>query len=108
MATVILIQGQGSNYFKCTSTVGTVQPNGKLSCLHCPYQQDLRNRKIGQQRDLLRTYRAKSGGGGGVFCDCNAKICRYIDEGVLESGMGLFLIVGHWAKILPQNSKGAS
>jgi hypothetical protein len=32
-------------------------------------------------------------------------IRRYIDEGVVGSGMGLFLIVGHWPKILPQNSK---
>ncbi len=32
-----------------------------------------------------------------------------LDEGVVGSGMGLFLIVGHcWPKILPQNSKGAS
>ncbi len=33
-----------------------------------------------------------------------------IDEGVVPvgSGMGLFLIVGHWLKILPQNSKEAS
>jgi hypothetical protein len=30
-----------------------------------------------------------------------------LDEGVVGS-MGLFLIVGHWPKILPQNSKGAS
>jgi hypothetical protein len=35
-------------------------------------------------------------------------ICRYIDEGVIGSGMGIFLIGGHWPKILPQNSKGAS
>jgi hypothetical protein len=35
-------------------------------------------------------------------------ICRYIDEGVVESGMGLFLIVGYWPNILPQNPKGAS
>jgi hypothetical protein len=33
---------------------------------------------------------------------------KYIDEGVEGSGMGLFLIGGHWPKILPQNSKGAS
>jgi hypothetical protein len=33
---------------------------------------------------------------------------KYIDEEVLESGMGLFLIVGHWPKILPQNTKDAS
>jgi hypothetical protein len=34
-------------------------------------------------------------------------ICMYtyIDEGV---GMGLFMIGGHWPKILPHNSKGAS
>jgi hypothetical protein len=31
-----------------------------------------------------------------------------LDEGVVGSGMGLFLIVGHWPKIRPQNSKGAS
>jgi hypothetical protein len=31
-----------------------------------------------------------------------------LDEGVVGGGMGLFLIVGHWPKILPQNSKGAS
>ncbi len=30
-------------------------------------------------------------------------ICGYIDEGVVGSGMGLFLIGGHWPKILPQN-----
>ncbi len=35
-------------------------------------------------------------------------ICRYIDEGVVGSGMGLLLIGGHWRKVLPQNSKGAS
>jgi hypothetical protein len=35
-------------------------------------------------------------------------ICRYIDEGVVENGMGLFLIGGHWLKILTQNSKGDS
>jgi hypothetical protein len=35
-------------------------------------------------------------------------IYRYIDEGVVGSGMGLFLIGGHWLKILPQKSKGAS
>jgi hypothetical protein len=34
--------------------------------------------------------------------------CRCTDEGVEGSGMGHFLIVGHWPKILPQNSKGAS
>jgi hypothetical protein len=34
-------------------------------------------------------------------------ICRCIDEGgVVGSGMGLFLIGGHWPKILPQNLKG--
>jgi hypothetical protein len=33
-------------------------------------------------------------------------ICRYIDEGVVGSGMGLFLIVGHWPKILPQTQNG--
>jgi hypothetical protein len=33
-----------------------------------------------------------------------------LDEGMEGSGMGLFLIVGHWLKtqILSQNSKGAS
>ncbi len=31
-----------------------------------------------------------------------------LDEGVVGSGMGLFLTVGHWPKILLQNSKGAS
>ncbi len=31
-----------------------------------------------------------------------------LDEGVVGSRMGLFLIGGHWPKILPQNSKGAS
>jgi hypothetical protein len=31
-----------------------------------------------------------------------------LDEGMEGSGMGPFLIVGHWPKILPQNSKGAS
>jgi hypothetical protein len=31
-----------------------------------------------------------------------------LDGGVEGSGMGLFLIRGHWLKILPQNSKGAS
>ncbi len=31
-----------------------------------------------------------------------------IDEVMVGSGVGLFLIVGHWLKILPQNSKGAS
>jgi hypothetical protein len=35
-------------------------------------------------------------------------ICRYIDEGVVGSSMGLFLIGGYWPKILLQNSKGAS
>jgi hypothetical protein len=35
-------------------------------------------------------------------------ICRYIDEGLVGSGMGLFLIIGQWPKILPQNSKGDS
>ncbi len=33
-------------------------------------------------------------------------MCRYIDEGVVESGMGLFQIVGHWPKILPKTQKG--
>ncbi len=28
-----------------------------------------------------------------------------LDEGVIESGVDLFLIVGHWLKIVPQNSK---
>jgi hypothetical protein len=37
-----------------------------------------------------------------------ATICRYIDEEVVGSGMGLFLIGGHLPKILPQHSKGAS
>ncbi len=33
-------------------------------------------------------------------------ICKYIDEVVVVgSGMGLFLIVGDWPRILPQNSK---
>jgi hypothetical protein len=32
----------------------------------------------------------------------------YMDEGVLGSGMGLFLIGGHWPKILLQNSKDAA
>ena len=31
-----------------------------------------------------------------------------LDEGMEGSGMGLFLIVGHWTKLLPQNSKGVS
>ncbi len=31
-----------------------------------------------------------------------------LDEGVVGSGMGLYLIVDNWLKILPQNSKGAS
>ncbi len=31
-----------------------------------------------------------------------------LDEGVVGSGMGLFLIVCHWPKIMPENSKGAS
>ncbi len=31
-----------------------------------------------------------------------------LDEGVVMSAMGLFLIVGHWPKIRPQNSKGTS
>jgi hypothetical protein len=44
----------------------------------------------------------------GQFFVLEPMICRYIDEGVVGSGMGLFLIVGHWPKILPQNSKGAS
>ncbi len=35
-------------------------------------------------------------------------IFAYIYEGVVGSGMGLFLIGGHWPKILRQNSKGAS
>jgi hypothetical protein len=37
------------------------------------------------------------GGGGGDedFCKENPMICRYIDEGVIMSGMGLFLIRGH-------------
>ncbi len=35
-------------------------------------------------------------------------ICRYIDEGVVGTGMRLFVIVGDWPKILPQNSRGAS
>jgi hypothetical protein len=30
-------------------------------------------------------------------------ICRWIDGGVIGSIMGLFLIGGHWPKILPQN-----
>jgi hypothetical protein len=34
-------------------------------------------------------------------------ICRYIDERVVGSGMGRFLVGGHWPKILPQNSKEA-
>jgi len=34
--------------------------------------------------------------------------CRYIDEGLIWTVMGLFHIGGHWPKILPQNSKGAS
>jgi len=33
---------------------------------------------------------------------------RTVDEGVVGSGMGLFLIGGHLLKILPQSSKGAS
>jgi hypothetical protein len=41
-------------------------------------------------------------------CRLSPMICRYIDEGVVESGMGLFLIEGHLPKILPQHSKGAS
>ncbi len=31
-----------------------------------------------------------------------------LDEGVLGGGIGLFLIVGHWPKLLSQTSKGAS
>ncbi len=38
----------------------------------------------------------------------SAMIMYRLDEGVIGSGMGLFLIVGHWLKILPQNSKGTS
>ena len=48
----------------------------------------------------------------------NIKYVQYVtndmytlDEGnrkVVESGMGLFLSVGHWQKIWPQNSKGAN
>ncbi len=41
-------------------------------------------------------------------CVSGAMICRYIDEGVVRSDVGLFLIGGHWPKILPQTSKGAS
>ncbi len=39
-----------------------------------------------------------------------AMIFRYIDEEVVGIGMGLLrvLIVGHWPKILQQNSKGSS
>jgi hypothetical protein len=37
-----------------------------------------------------------------------AMIFRYIDEGVVGSDMGLFLIVGYWQNILPQYSKGAN
>ncbi len=33
---------------------------------------------------------------------------KHIDEIVVGNGIGLFLIVGHWSKILPHNSKGAS
>jgi hypothetical protein len=40
-------------------------------------------------------------------CGLGTDIYR-LDEGVGGSGMGLFLIGGHWLKILPQNSKGAS
>ncbi len=47
------------------------------------------------------------------LCLAGQMICMYsLDEGewwgVVESGMGLFLIMGHGAKILPHNSKGAS
>ncbi len=38
----------------------------------------------------------------------NPMICRYIDEEVVGNGTGLFQIGGHWQKVLPQNSKGAS
>jgi hypothetical protein len=44
-----------------------------------------------------------------VYLDHHPDISMiYTDEWVAGSGMGLFLIVGHWPKILPQNSKGAS
>jgi hypothetical protein len=35
-------------------------------------------------------------------------ICGYLDEGVVGSGMGIFLMGGHWPKILPQTSEGAA
>jgi hypothetical protein len=34
-------------------------------------------------------------------------ICRLIDDRVVGSGTGLFLVGGHRTKILPRNSKGA-
>ncbi len=43
-----------------------------------------------------------------LFWMVGSMICRYIDEGLVGSGMGLFLIGGHWPKILPQNSKEAN
>jgi hypothetical protein len=50
--------------------------------------------------DLATSYSAQ--------CGYRSMICRYIDEGVVGSGMGLFLIGGHKPMILPQNSKEAS
>ncbi len=38
------------------------------------------------------------------MCLCQWYICRYIDEGMVGSGTVIFLIVGHWPKILSQNS----
>jgi hypothetical protein len=42
------------------------------------------------------------------FRGSGSMICKYIDVGVVGSGMGLSLIVGHLPKIPPQNSKEAS
>jgi hypothetical protein len=44
-----------------------------------------------------------------ILYGCMSMICsRYTDEGVVGSVMGLFMIVGHWPKILPQNLEGAN
>jgi hypothetical protein len=51
--------------------------------------------------------KAPDPGSGSATLDNMSMICRYLDDGVVGSGMGFFLVGGHWPKILPQNSKVA-
>jgi hypothetical protein len=60
------------------------------------------------EKDLVPTVWVDEAGNESEVGALDPMICKYIDELVVGSGMGLFLIVGYLPIILPQNSKGPS